>query len=117
MGMILFPLNSVSRSVKHILTFELQSWKGPYGSLSPGPAKEAQWGIELPTSATELSSSYGEESTIYSIFTQCTGEKGVFLEHFPHRVQQFSVQPLEENRLVNTCMRPYFQAYMQGMGN
>ena len=31
-------------------TFELQSWKGPYGSLSPAPVKEAQWGVEFPPS-------------------------------------------------------------------
>ena len=34
-----------------IAILELQSWKGPYGSLDPVPLKGAQWGIELPASA------------------------------------------------------------------
>ena len=32
-----------------IIIIELQSWKGPYGSSSPTPVKEAQWGIKLTT--------------------------------------------------------------------
>ena len=35
-----------------IIILELQSWKGPYGLLSPAPVKEAQWGIKLPTSGS-----------------------------------------------------------------
>ena len=35
-----------------IIILELQSWKGPNGSLSPDPVKEAQWGIEFPTSGS-----------------------------------------------------------------
>ena len=32
--------------------FEPQSWNGPYGSSSPGPLREAPWGIKLLTSGS-----------------------------------------------------------------
>ena len=41
--------------IKMYFILELLSWKGPYGSLSLAPVKEAQWGIELPTSGSAAS--------------------------------------------------------------
>ena len=35
-----------------IIILELQNWKGPYGSLSPAPVKEAQRGTKLPTAGS-----------------------------------------------------------------
>lgn len=38
------------RQIVNLGTFKLPSQKGPYGSTSPVPVKEAHWGIELLTS-------------------------------------------------------------------
>ena len=40
--------------VMMMIILKLQSWKGPYGSSSPAPVKEAQWGIEPPASGSTI---------------------------------------------------------------
>ena len=46
-----FLLNLSYKDIVAII-IELQSWKGPYGSSILALVKEAQWGIELPTSGS-----------------------------------------------------------------